>query len=300
MRDEIARLESALRYVDSNDRDVWVRAAMSVKAALGEAGFPIWNAWSRTSQKYNERSAHSVWRSVKAEGGITAGYIFGLAKESGWTSDDSAPARVDGRTQEHARAQVREQEAKVQRAAQLAATIIAQATRDMHPYLERKGFPKRLGLVYRDLLVVPLRTPTDNALVSVQLIDDQGVKKFLKHGRASRGVHKIGGRKTGRNWYCEGYATGLSIKTALDAMSRRNDGVVVTFSDSGIVRHSRGDVRALIVADNDASEAGEIAAKKTGRPYWMPPVIGTDANDFHRAVGLTATTTALRRLLVSD
>ena len=39
--------------------------------------------------------------------------------------------------------------------------------------------------------------------------------------------------------------------------------------------------RIMVIADNDASGAGERAAKKTGFRYWMPPVVGMDANDWH-------------------
>ena len=47
------------------------------------------------------------------------------------------------------------------------------------------------------------------------------------------------------------------------------------------------DVPTLVVADNDANDAGEHAAKMTHHAFWMPPEIG-DANDFHLNHGLDA------------
>ena len=42
-----------------------------------------------------------------------------------------------------------------------------------------------------------------------------------------------------------------------------------------------------MIADHDTGGAGERAAKKTGKPYWVPPEVG-DANDFHQAHGIKA------------
>lgn len=59
--------------------------------------------------------------------------------------------------------------------------------------------------------------------------------------------------------------------------------------------------RALIVTDNDKPIAqlgglgtGENFARRTGLPWTMPPVLGTDANDLHLSAGLPA----LQRLLL--
>jgi putative DNA primase/helicase len=57
---------------------------MSIKAALGDAGFEIWDAWSSTGTKYHAGEMQSQWRSFQAEGGITAGTLFYLAGQHGW------------------------------------------------------------------------------------------------------------------------------------------------------------------------------------------------------------------------
>jgi putative DNA primase/helicase len=52
---------------------------------------------------------------------------------------------------------------------------------------------------------------------------------------------------------------------------------------------------AVVVADHDKPVAqfdgmgtGEFYARRTGLPWAMPPVLGTDANDYHLAAGLPA------------
>ena len=110
------------------------------------------------------------------------------------------------------------------------------------------------------------------------MISPEGEKKFLPGGRAKGATFPIG---QGERWLCEGYATGLAIKAALDAVYRRRVCVVVCFSASNLV-NGLGD---FVVADNDQSGAGKDWAEKTGLPMWMPPDVGTDANDFFLAHG---------------
>ena len=50
-----------------------------------------------------------------------------------------------------------EEAARAEWAAKVAQHKIAQATPQTHPYLERKGFPKTLGLVHEGWLLVPAR-----------------------------------------------------------------------------------------------------------------------------------------------
>jgi len=51
------------------------------------------------------------------------------------------------------------------------------------------------------------------------------------------------------------------------------------------------------VADNDESKTGELSAQRIGLPYFMPPKVGQDFNDFHREVGLLRASFALDKLL---
>lgn len=98
-------------------------------------------------------------------------------------------------------------------------------------------------------------------------------------------------------YFCEGYATGLSIRTALK-LGMRAGRVVVCFATGNLVRFvDLFSGRRFVVADNDShrTNAGEEAAKKTGLPYWMPPNPG-DANDYHMTEGLEALAAGLAEL----
>lgn len=221
----------------------------------------------------------------------------------------------------------RDQEAedrkRAARAAHVARQIIASAKPETHGYLARKGFPDehplivdaetvaRIGgdyLVPADgarAIVVPARIGTQ--ISSVQLIWEDGTKKFLYGGEMGGAAHRIA---TGRDtWLCEGYATGLSVRAALRGLNR-SDTVLVCFSASNIAKvassFSRRS-RCLIAADNDAPPAqrpeqfdgkgaGEYFAHKAARPYVMPPDVGTDFNDLHVDQGIFAVQRVLMKI----
>jgi putative DNA primase/helicase len=194
----------------------------------------------------------------------------------------------------------REQEAaRAEWAAGVARYKITKAKAEAHPYLARKGFPKALGLVYEGLLLVPARI--GNAVVSLQEIDAEGSKKNLPSGRMSGACFSIG---SGRDEVlCEGYATGLSIKSALAALHLPAR-VTCCFSASNIATVAERRRNAVVVADNDKPVAqfdgmgtGEFYARRTGLPWAMPPVLGTDANDYHLAAGLAVLQCLLLDLL---
>ena len=50
------------------------------------------------------------------------------------------------------------------------------------------------------------------------MIGPDGSKKFLPRGKASEAVYKIG--KGAERYYCEGYATALSVRAALRRLYR--------------------------------------------------------------------------------
>jgi len=72
---EYERARSALTFIPPDDRDLWVRMGMALKDGFGDEGFGLWDPWSRKSDRYNERDARDVWRSCKANGGVTAGTL---------------------------------------------------------------------------------------------------------------------------------------------------------------------------------------------------------------------------------
>lgn len=177
-------------------------------------------------------------------------------------------------------------------AAMMAQRMIQDSEYGTHPYLAAKGFPDAQGLVLNDELLLPMRGPAGR-LQSVQRINETGGKLFLKGGKAGGGRYVIGrGRVV---WYCEGYATGLSVQAALKHLYR-DDRVVVCFSAANIAAVAGRE--GLVVADHDANGVGELYALKTGLRYWMPPDVGTDANDAMLNHGVKWLAGELRRMLV--
>ena len=156
-----------------------------------------------------------------------------------------------------------------------------------HPYLVSKGFPAAVALTFDGDLIIPMMEFGKTTLNGLQRISPAGEKKFLP-GTKAKGSAFVIGSKRRESWLVEGYGTALSVHAALHDL-RREANVIVCFSAGNVVEiapHCKPP--AFIMADNDASQAGEQAAVKTGLPWVMPPEVGLDANDYHKARGLRA------------
>ena len=192
----------------------------------------------------------------------------------------------------------REEAAKRHRASIIALSAVNRAKPSKHSYLERKGFPDAIALVLENELIVPMRNFKTNKLTSIQRINGHGEKKFLAGGETKGAVFVIGKkREPALKILCEGYATGLSIKAAMDAMHKSCE-VWVCFSASNLVYVAeRIGGERFVVADNDASRTGQNAARSTGLPWLMSPVEEDDFNDYHQREGLWAAVKLLRLIL---
>lgn len=139
-----------------------------------------------------------------------------------------------------------------------------------------------------DLLVIPMYN-ISGEFTSLQLIDINGTKYFLKGGAKSF-FEITGNAPTFNNVaVAEGLATGASIKLAL-----KDYKVFISF-DAGNLSNTVGELvkansnaKITIFADNDKeSHTGEIHAKKAieahGGKYIMPPPDYNDFNDFFAA-----------------
>jgi putative DNA primase/helicase len=202
------------------------------------------------------------------------------------------------------------------RAIQAAESLIASASLSTHSYLASRGFHGEKALVVdaaavREVVgdyIVPtaaqraVLVPARRAgkVTSAQLIWEDGTKKFLFGGEIGGASHRL---STGvYTWLCEGYATGLSVRSALKGL-RVQATVLCCFSAhnvSVVARHLQG--RVFIAADNDKPleqfgglGTGEHYARETGLPYGMPVRTGTDFNDMHQQEGIFA----VQRILTS-
>jgi putative DNA primase/helicase len=183
------------------------------------------------------------------------------------------------------------------RAAEKAEWILGQCEQMPHRYLANKGFPQAVANVWMtdtgSLVVIPMRVR--GTIVGCQLIDKRGEKRFLAGQRTNDAVFVF--HNHGPAVLCEGYATGLSCQAALRALRARYT-LIVCFSAQNLKRIAATLPKGLVVADNDASGTGERVAKETGWPYFLPPEVGQDFNDFHQSTSLFTCSQALRGALL--
>lgn len=174
--------------------------------------------------------------------------------------------------------------------------IISQSGNATHEYLRKKGFPDEESLIWDTengdrLLVIPMRKGSE--LIGCQLINEQGEKKFL-YGQQTKGASfKIGTK--GIPILCEGFATGLSVRTVMQA-NKLDYAIYICFSASNVQEVSRHIQGGFIVADNDPNGIGESTAQKTGKPYWISDTVGEDFNDYHIRVGTFRASQAIKPL----
>lgn len=193
--------------------------------------------------------------------------------------DDERSAKLLREAQERERLFAAAQRRKQDEVARQAQGLVRSAVISGHPYLIRKGFPNHASLVREGHLVIPVRD-VDNyrRVISVQLISEDGEKRFLPGGRTRGGVYRIGHAGARKVALCEGYATGLTIDAALGLLTSSR-AVIVCFSASNLARVADRFPGAVVVADNDISGTGQAAAERTGLRWIMPSVAGEDFND---------------------
>lgn len=176
-------------------------------------------------------------------------------------------------------------------------------------YLTRKGFPDREcpvltvmhktgGVTFRaGDVVVPLYEDT-GALVNLQLINADGLKRTLKGGQVKGTCHVIEGKKQAgkRLWIAEGYATALTVhhltgETVMVALSSVN-----LFSLASLARQKSPACQIVLAADRALNGEGQskaaVAAGACEGIVALPPVFG-DWNDAFMQHGEEATRKAI-------
>uniref|UniRef100_UPI0025FB5CE4 PriCT-2 domain-containing protein n=1 Tax=uncultured Thiohalocapsa sp. TaxID=768990 RepID=UPI0025FB5CE4 len=290
------RISEALSHVPPDDREVWLRMGMAVKAELGEDGHSIWDTWSQRSESYRAADARAVWKSIRPVGGVTVGTLLHEAKAHGWRDNgirhQQTPEEMAERQRSAHERQVREQ-AEMERgraeAANKAAAIWAAATDPAgNGYLERKkvapvptlreiaadaaaailGYsPKsRDEPLTGRLLVVPIKAGDE--LSTCELIDGDGRKHALAGGAKKGGYWASdalpAGAGTGATMLIgEGVATCLSAKEATGhpAVAALTSGNLPTVAR--MIRERHPSARLIILADliKDTGEPDHHAAE---------------------------------------
>ncbi|ELY4131050.1 toprim domain-containing protein [Cronobacter turicensis] len=203
-----------------------------------------------------------------------------------------------------------ETEASRREAAALAADIMAKVRLTSgNAYLSRKGLADREcltlttmhktgGVTYRSGdVAVPLYDES-GALVNLQLINADGLKRTLKGGQVKGACHVIEGKKQAgkRLWIAEGYATALTVhhltgETVMVALSSVN-----LLSLASLARQQHPACEIVIAADRDLNGVGQTSAAAAAEAcegtVALPPVFG-DWNDAFVQQGEQATRQAI-------
>jgi len=194
--------------------------------------------------------------------------------------------------------QDKEGEKKQDDAIKRAWTIIANATRQHHAYLEYKGFPDQIWIVHENKLVVPMYRPTLDGkgkyLTGLQLIDEWGGKKFLYGQKTTGAYYRIGYGPI--NILCEGLATGLSIRKTAASAIQGLFSIWICFSAANIKNVAKYIHSGFVMADHDGSGVGEKVARDIGWNYWLSPNVGEDFNDFCRGVSLFTACQVIKKM----
>lgn len=229
-------------------------------------------------------------------------------------------AELEQRRQAQADADAAARRVAAAQAAMNAHDLWAGAVRDgTSEYLVRKGVDAEACRYLADgSIVVPLLRydePRETALKALQRIWPDGRKRFTKGfekpGTCLRLGHVVVGE---RILVCEGYATGLTLRMAVDKRLP-----VVVALDAGnllpvaeLLRRLHPDARLLICADDDWQTAGNPgrdkalkAARAVGQCDYVYPVFrrgsrapkDTDFNDLHMREGLQCVRRQLRHVL---
>ncbi|UCQ14309.1 primase-helicase zinc-binding domain-containing protein [Edwardsiella piscicida] len=205
-------------------------------------------------------------------------------------------------------------EAETEADRKAAAALAVKLTEKARPatgnaYLTRKGFPGREcltlatlhktgGVTYRaGDVVVPLYDDS-GALVNVQLINADGLKRTLKGGQVKGACHILDGKKEAgkRLWIAEGYATALTVhhltgETVMVALSSVN-----LLSLASLARQKYPACQIVLAADRDLNGDGQTkasaAAESCEGVVALPPVFG-DWNDAYTQHGGEATRKAM-------
>lgn len=270
-------VRNALTYLDPNDRETWWKVGAALKSEFDEGGRSLWEDWSRSYPKWNERESNAQWKSFKY-GHIHIGTLFHMAKANGFTFSQNyrAPSAEEIAHREAEWAVKREvQDAwdKVSRdhAARTANIVWENAnTRPADagfPYLSDKGITDPAVLANarinrfkdEDRLVIPMYD-RPNHIVNRQAIDANGGKFFLPGGEVGGAYGKIAAPNsdwTGGVYLAEGFATAASIHMATGKP------VVIAFNAGNLPKVATKMAQILpknapvyIAADNDASQTG--------------------------------------------
>ena len=298
MIQEIERARSALWSIDPDcERDKWVKIAMAANAA----GLDIteFDNWSSGAESYKPADAAAVWKSTGPTGGITAGSLFYIAKEHGWTDPRHGTDRPQSRQIE------RKEPEPSKRTPHDPLTLWndCKPATASHEYIARKlGLPDGLCVYSGSLtiagqscdgtLVLPCCS-LDGSLVSLQFIAPEK-KVFLPGCKLPADACLIVGgpiRDGQRIYICEGIGQAWSAYQATTVPAVCCFGVGRMAGVAKALRE-RYNAAALVLVADGGKESQMAAIARAIHGAWVEMPEGSasnyDLNDYHKEHGLDA------------
>ncbi|MGH8772232.1 MAG: PriCT-2 domain-containing protein, partial [Burkholderiales bacterium] len=261
-------VRAALAFIPPTDRDLWLRVGMAIKSGLGDAGFDVWDEWSRQDESYSECDARAVWRSIKANGKVTPGTLFHEAQRRGFKLNGAAkpePPTIEELAEREQQRQQAEAEEATRRAdaKERAAAIwnVGTPASDNHPYLKRKGVQAHGLRLHKGCLVVPLRD-VNGDMHSLQFIPPDSEKTYLRDGSKTACYFAIGGKPNGSLCIAEGFATAASIFEATGIASAAAMDAGNLKAVALALRSKLTDVKLILCADDDYKTPGNPGLSK--------------------------------------
>ena len=259
---DLDRIGTALNFVPADDRETWLRMGMAIKSELGDSGFDLWDGWSQQAESYKNGDARDVWKSIRANGKVTAGTLFHEAKANGWRDDGMhqkpTPEELAERRRIASERAAKEEAEIARERADTAkkATAIYKAGTDPvdNPYLIRKraspvatlreidagaaaailGYPPKSGgdLLAGRLLVVPVKQ--GDGLSTLELIDESGRKAALAGRGTKAGGYWATERLPGGNGEGMTLLIGEGVATVLSANQATGHPAIAALSSGSL------------------------------------------------------------------
>lgn len=323
-------LSEMLNFISADlEREEWARLLMAAKSEFGDDARETMREWSATASNFDKNAFLSTWKSIRAAGGVTIATLVQEAKNNGFkfaplTKEDKARFKAEQKKRNAERKKREAQELEQQRqgykiAREKANNIVnglAVLANPNHGYFVNKGVNGLLGglhspLQFKQSLIVPVyqfKTPPKQHIglygwekmfevVSLQFIEANGAKRFLKGGQIKGGFFPV--RFNGhivQIVICEGIATAITYTTIYDQESE----IIAAFNAKNLKPVARAfklrypQARIIIAGDNDhaterktGANVGIKAAKEAAKavdglaiwPEFAPHESGTDFND---------------------
>ncbi|UQB42758.1 PriCT-2 domain-containing protein [Thiomicrospira microaerophila] len=326
---DISGLMALLNHVHPDSpRDEWVEVLMAAKSEFGDNAKEVMREWSATAPSFKPGAFNATWKSIRPSGGITIKTLVKKAMDNGYkfaplSREEEKRLKAERKRLADLRANADRLEAEKRQANYNQAKEKAQAIWEkltvcspnranslagthLHPYYAKKQMieeAKRFGVapISGNALVIPVykfNQQGKKEIVSLQFIDPEGGKRFLKGGEMKGGFVALPG-----SWgyvlelvICEGYATGLTLAAHYAPLSN----IVCAFNANNLKpvadawKRQYPRARMLIAADNDREteqrtgkniglEKATAAALAVGGAVFIPEFAeheqGTDWND---------------------